>query len=184
MCLKGLSPCPQGNPGWPTFASRAARLRPGFWSIQDPGRILGVMRVVKVDPAVLADCMYLIGRAWLERGVGDTEGAAASLAAAMVLVPPEAVQAILFMIETGELPEPGPGPEAMDAWLEQCRQAGAGDLRLTLGYVPAAPPPDQPESEAEFLMRLARRVHGDNAPAPDPPAPVSLSDELRAMGLM
>ena len=100
-----------------------------------PGRILGVMRVVKVDPAVLADCMYLIGRAWLERGAGDVQGAARSLAAAMALVPPEAVQGILFMMEAGELPEPGPGAEAMDAWLEQCRQAGAGDLRMTLGCV-------------------------------------------------
>jgi hypothetical protein len=146
------------------------------------------MRVVKVDPAVLADCMYLIGRAWLERGAGDTQGAAASLAAAMALVPSEAVQAILFMIEAGELPAPGPGPEAMDAWLEQCRQAGAGDLRLTLGYVPvvpSVPPEDRPETEAEFLMRLARIVHGETAPASDPPAaPVSLADEMRAMGWM
>lgn len=146
------------------------------------------MRVVKVDPDVLADCMYLIGRAWLERGAGDTEGAAASLAAAMALVPSEAVQAILFMIEVGELPSPGPGPEAMDVWLEQCRQAGAGDLRLTLGYVPvgpSAPPEDRPETEAEFLIRLARTVHGDKMPTSDPPAaPVSLADEMRAMGWM
>jgi hypothetical protein len=143
------------------------------------------MRVVKVDPAVLADCMYLIGRAWLERRDGDIEGAAASLAAAMVLVPREAVEGILFMIEAGELPTPGPEPEAMDAWLEQCRQAGAGDLRMTLGYVPAAPPPDRPETEAEFLMRLARMTHGGDAPASDPPrAPISLADEMRDMGWM
>ena len=88
------------------------------------------MRVVKVDPAVLADTMYLIGRAWLERGAGDVDTAAASLAAAVVLIPPEGVQAILFMIEAGELPEPGPGPEAMDAWLEECRQADAGAVRF------------------------------------------------------
>jgi hypothetical protein len=133
-------------------------------------------------------CRYLIGRAWLERGAGDVQGAAASLAAAMALVPPEAVQGILFMIEAGELPEPGPGAEAMDAWLEQCRQAGAGDLRMTLGYVPAAPlapqPEERPETEAEFLMRLARTVHGDNAPTPEPGAPISLAAELRAMGWM
>jgi hypothetical protein len=129
--------------------------------------------------------MYLVGRAWLERGAGDVEGAAASLAAAMVLVPRAAVEGILFMIEAGDLPTPGPEPEAMDAWLEECRQAGAGDLRMTLGYVPVAPPPDRPETEAEFLMRLARMVHGDNAPASDPPtAPISLADELRAMGWM
>jgi hypothetical protein len=146
------------------------------------------MRVVKVDPAVLADCMFLIGRAWLERGARDVDAAVASLAAAMVLVPPEGVQAILFMIEAGELPAPGPGAGAMDAWLEQCRQAGAGDLRLTLGYVPVAPslPPEgRHETEAEFLLRLARMVPGDNAPGrPSPAEPVSLADEMRAMGLM
>jgi len=33
-------------------------------------------------------------------------------------------------------------------------------------------------------MRLAWMVHGDNAPAPEPPdAPISLADELRAMRL-
>ena len=122
------------------------------------------------------------------RGAGDVDAAAASLAAAMVLVPPEGVETILFMIEAGELPAPGPGAGAMDAWLEQCRQAGAGDLRLTLGYVPVAPapPPEgRRETEAEFLLRLARMVHGDNAPAqPAPAEPVSLADEMRAMGLM
>ena len=148
------------------------------------------MRVVKVDPAVLADCMFLIGRAWLERGTGDTDAAAASLAAAMALIPPEGVEAILFMIEAGDLPAPGPGPEALDAWLEQCRQAGAGDLRMTLGRVPAGldpPAQGQGESEAEFLMRLARAANTrSNAPPAQPPPaePVDLAAEMRAMGLM
>jgi hypothetical protein len=143
------------------------------------------MTVVKVDPAVLADSMFLIGRAWLERRAGDVEGAAASLAAAMTLIPREAVEAILFMIEADELPEPGLSPEAMDAWLEQCRQAGAGDFRMTLGYVPAAESPaGQPETEAEFLARLARQMHSDKAPPPPPAKPINLADEMRDMGWM
>lgn len=72
----------------------------------------------------------------------------------MKLVPLEAVEAILFMIESGELPEPGPG-EAMDEWLEQCRQAGSGEFRLTLGQVPASVSEPGQETEAD-LARLAR----------------------------
>ena len=92
------------------------------------------------------------------------------------------------MIEAGELPEPAAGA-AMDAWLEQCRQAGAGEFRLTLGYRPA--PERQVETTAEFLARLARiRAEADAArgidpePPPAPAKPMSLADELRAMGLM
>ena len=92
------------------------------------------------------------------------------------------------MIEAGELPEPGPGPEAMDAWLEECRQAGAGDLRLTLGYMPAAPPAGRSESEADFLARLARiRAEAEaksGTATPEAPPMTSLVDELRAMGWM
>ncbi len=149
------------------------------------------MRITKVPGAVFADTLFLIGQAWLKRGSGDIDGAAADLAAAMRLVPLEAVEAILFMIEAGELPEPGPGP-AMDAWLEQCRRAGAGEFRLTFG-LPAPPAPGRAvESNAEFLARLARiraeaeARHGITA-TPAPPVsqgPVNLADELRAMGLM
>jgi hypothetical protein len=92
------------------------------------------------------------------------------------------------MIEAGELPEPAPGA-GMDAWLEQCRQAGAGEFRLTLGHRPA--PERQVETTAEFLARLARvRAEADAAqgiapePPPAPAKPISLADELRAMGLM
>ena len=145
-------------------------------------------RITRVDGAVFADALFLIGQAWLKRDAGDVDGAAADLAAAMKLVPLEAVEAILFMIEAGELPEPAPGA-AMDAWLEQCRQAGAGEFRLTLGHRPA--PERQAETTAEFLARLARiRAEADAAqgiapaPPPAPAKPMSLADELRAMGLM
>ena len=146
------------------------------------------MRITKVPGAVFADTLFLIGQAWLKRDAGDVDGAAADLAAAMKLVPHEAVEGILFMIEAGELPEPAPGA-GMDAWLEQCRQAGAGEFRLTLGHRPA--PERQVETTAEFLARLARvRAEADAAqgiapePPPAPAKPISLADELRAMGLM
>jgi len=138
------------------------------------------MRVVKVDPAVLADGLFLIGQAWIKYGAGDHEGANADVDAAVDLLPRQGVEAILFMIEAGELPTPGPGPEAMDAWLEQCRQAGAGELRVNLGYMPVAAPPDRPETEAEFRMRLAQKYGTGSVPPPM----TSLADELRAMGLM
>jgi len=149
------------------------------------------MRITKVPGAVFADTLFLIGQAWLKRGAGDIDGAAADLAAAMRLVPLEAVEAILFMIEAGELPQPGPGA-AMDEWLEQCRQAGSGEFRLTLGRVPPAPARQGQESEAEFLARLARMTAEAEAKdgrtpgsmAPSPAGPVNLADELRAMGLM
>ena len=62
---------------------------------------------------MFADTLFLIGQAWLKRGAGDVDGASADLAAAMKLVPLEAVEAILFMIEAGELPEPDPAPRWM-----------------------------------------------------------------------
>ncbi|MGH3191603.1 MAG: hypothetical protein ACRDOU_26785 [Streptosporangiaceae bacterium] len=141
------------------------------------------MRITKVPGAVFADTLFLIGQAWLKRYAGDIDGAAADLAAAMKLVPLEAVETILFMIEAGELPEPAPGA-AMDAWLEQCRQAGAGEFRLTLGQRSASE--RQVESTAEFLARLARiRAEAEGAAAPAlPPKPLSLADEMRDMGLI
>ena len=142
------------------------------------------MRVVKVDPAVLADGMFLIGQAWIKYGAGDLHGAGEDVDAAADLLPPSGVEAILFMIEAGELPKPGPEPEAMEAWLEECRQAGSGDFRMNLGYMPAAPPApagDHVETHAEFLASLASKY----GTAPPPPAePINLADELRAMGWM
>jgi len=95
--------------------------------------------------------------------------------------PPGGVEAILFMIEAGELPKPGLG--AVEAWLEGCRQAGAGELRMNLGCVPvapAAPPGDHVETQAEFLARMASKYGAATRAAPA----ASLADELRAMGLM
>jgi hypothetical protein len=138
------------------------------------------MRVVKVDPAALADGMFLIGQAWIKYGAGDHEGADADVDAAADLLPRQGIEAILFMIEAGDLPTPGPGPDAMEAWLEECRQAGAGELRMKLGYMPVTPPPGLPESEAEFLTRLAQKYGAGSVPPPM----TSLADEMRAMGLM
>ena len=53
---------------------------------------------------------------------------------------------------------------------------------MTVGYVPAVPQPDRPATEAEFLMRLARRVHGANARPSAPDIPIILADEVRARG--
>ena len=81
------------------------------------------------DTAAFADCLFLVGQAWVKRALGDDQGAVQYLADAMVMVPDGTVEMILCMIEDRALPEPVPG--AMDPWLECCRQAGAGELRLT-----------------------------------------------------
>lgn len=83
----------------------------------------------RVDTAAFADCLFLVGQAWVKRALGEDQGAVEYLADAMVLVPDGTVEMILCMIEDGALPEPVPG--AMDPWLECCRRAGAGELRLT-----------------------------------------------------
>jgi hypothetical protein len=75
----------------------------------------------------------------------------------------------------------------MGAWLERCRQAGAGDLRLTV--VRAAPPAPVPpacqvESEADFLKRLSRIRAEAEARQAALALTGSEADELRAMGLM
>ncbi len=123
-------------------------------------------RLTRIDGAVFADCLFLIGQAWVKRDTGDVQGAAEDLAAATALVPEGAVELILSMIEAGELPEPSADPDQMDAWLERCRQAGAGDFKLTVSERPAAPPrapprapalaPRQVESEEDFLKRLSK----------------------------
>ena len=81
------------------------------------------------DTAALADCLFLVGQAWVKRALGDDQGAVEYLVDAMAVIPDGTVEMILCMIEDGALPEPVPG--AMDPWLECCRQAGAGELRLT-----------------------------------------------------
>ncbi len=123
-------------------------------------------RFTRVNRAVFADCLFLIGQAWVKRAAGDLRGAAEDLTQAVAMVPPGTVEMITGMIEAGEWPEPGPDLEAMDDWLERCRQAGAGELRMTIGEIPArparpvlpAPPPRRVEAEAEFLKRLAQVV--------------------------
>jgi hypothetical protein len=95
--------------------------------------------------------------------VTKVDGAAFAddLAAAMKLVPDGSVEMIMSFIEAGEWPEPSADPDAMDAWLEHCRLAGAGDFRLTsvrpsaFLKAPAAPPRPV-ESEADFLKRLSQ----------------------------
>jgi len=89
------------------------------------------------DTAAFADCLFLVGQAWVKRAVGDDQGAVEYLAEAMVMVPDGTVEMILGLIEDRALPEPVPG--AMDPWLECCRQAGAGELRLTAARLPSAP---------------------------------------------
>ena len=144
-------------------------------------------RITRFDGAVLADALFLIGQAWVKLGAGDQAGADEDLAAAAGLVPPDTVEAITRMIDAGALPEPGPDPEAMGAWLEQCRLAGAGDWTLTRIMFPSAAEDAREEHEA-FLRRLDQIVAGSGGPRPEPPpdlsGPGSLANEMRAMGLM
>ena len=110
------------------------------------------------DTAAFADCLFLVGQAWVKRALSDDQGAVEYLADAMVMVPDGTVEMILGMIENRVLPEPVPG--AMDPWLECCRRAGAGDLRLTVAGFPSssaapAPAPRHLETEAEFPGRLS-----------------------------
>src|SRR5690242_9269703 len=103
-----------------------------WWPMSEARRILGHMdgNARRVDGAVLADCLYLIGQAWVKLKTGDGPGAGEDLAAADRIAPKSAVRSIIWMIGR-ELPEPRPGPGGMDAWLEACRRAGAGELELT-----------------------------------------------------
>jgi hypothetical protein len=93
--------------------------------------------LTRVDAAAFADGLFLVGQAWVKRALGDDQGAVEYLADAMVVVPDGTVEMILSIIEDGVLPEPVPG--AMDPWLECCRQAGAGELRLTGARIPSTP---------------------------------------------
>jgi len=178
------------------------------WSLSVAGLILRVMRrpvrKTRFDGAVLADSLFLIGQAWVKSDRGDHVGAAGDLAAARKLIPADSVEAIQDLIAGGFLPEPGPGPEAMDAWPEACRQAGAGEWTLTRLVFPSAGELEREERDA-FMARLdqivaeseARRAAGE-MPPPGPPAPKrpvrhkkheldepgAVSESLRRMGLM
>jgi hypothetical protein len=166
-------------------------------------------RITRFDGAVLADTLFLIGQAWVRRDSGDTDGAAEDLAAAMKLVPADTVEAIHNFIEIGTPPEPAAGPGGMDAWLETCRMAGAGELEVIRILFPSAAELAE-EERAAFFGRLAeiradaeRRIaSGETGPwRPDVPErpppwevadsslkgldrPGSLSESLRRMGLM
>jgi hypothetical protein len=149
----------------------------------------GSGRITRFDGAVLADALFLIGQAWVKRVAGDTAGAAEDEAATERLLPRDTIAAIRTMIIEGDLPAPGPGPEAMAAWLEQCRLAGAGEWKLMRITQPSGREA-QRRQEEDFLARLAEiraaaeAEHG-TAPAQLPAAkPSSLADELRSMGWM
>ena len=105
------------------------------------------------DTAAFADCLFLVGQAWVKRALGDDQGAVEYLVDAMVMVPDGTVEMILCMIEDRALPEPVPG--AMDAWLECCRQAGAGELRLTAAGFPSRPAaPALPRVTSRLRLRF------------------------------
>ena len=163
----------------------------------------GRARVTRFEGAVLADCLYLVGRAWVRLRTGDQAGADEDLSAAMKLVPPDTVRAIMGLIEAGGLPEPGLEPGSVDAWLEACRRAGAGEWALIRIMFPSASELAEEEREA-FLQRLdeiaadaeRRMASGELKDRPPPPKkpvretkreldePGALSESLRRMGLM
>ncbi len=116
------------------------------------------------------------------------------------------VEEVLRAIGDGELPAPGTGPDAVDAWLEACRMAGAGDIALVQYFFPSAAELAKEEREA-FFGRLEelradaerRMAAGELGPPPEMPPerpppwevalegldrPGSLSESLRKMGLM
>ena len=146
-------------------------------------------RITRFDGSVMADALFLIGQAWVKRVAGDAAGAGRDEAAVARLLPPDTIAAIRTLIIEGDLPMPGPGPEAMDAWLEQCRLAGAGEWRLLRIAAPSAEEA-RLEQEKAFLARLAEiraeaeAARGMAPASPEPAKPMSLADELRAMGLM
>lgn len=127
-------------------------------------------RIIRFDGAVLAEAMYLIGQAWVKVR-SDPAGADEDLDAALKLVPVDTIEAITRMIDAGSLPSPGHGPDVTDAWLEQCRLAGAGDWTLTrISQLPASEIRPQ---EADLLSRLARRHAAAEAQARTAAAPGS-----------
>jgi hypothetical protein len=119
------------------------------------------VRITRVDGAVLADCLYLIGQALVKFADGD-DGGNEDLAAAERLVPAGGINELLRMVADGELPAPGPGPEATDAWLEACRMAGAGELVLFRILFPSAAQLAQEDHDVSLRawMRSALRPNG------------------------
>lgn len=149
----------------------------------------GSGRITRFDGALMADALFLIGQAWAKRLAGDDAGAAEDEAAVARLLPPDTIAAIRTMILEGDLPMPGPGPEAMAGWLEQCRLAGAGEWKLMRITQPSGREA-QRRQEEDFLARLAEiraaaeAEHG-TAPVERPAAkPLNLADEMRSMGWM
>jgi hypothetical protein len=147
----------------------------------------GSSRITRFDGAVMADALFLIGRAWVKRLAGDDAGAAEDEAATERLLPLDTIAAIRSMIIEGDLPMPGLGPGAMDAWLEQCRLAGSGEWKLLRISAPSSREVQRQEEEA-FLARLAEiraeAEHGTTSAQDLAAEPVSLADEMRNMGLM
>lgn len=163
------------------------------------------VRITRVDGAVLADCLYLIGQAMVSLQAGDAAGFNEAHAAAERLVPAAGINEILRMVEAGEIPPPDPA--AMDEWLETCRMAGSGEFVLFRILFPSAAELAQEERDA-FRERLAehaadaerRMAAGELGPFPEMPPerpppweagtlkglerPGSLSESLRKMGLM
>jgi hypothetical protein len=132
-------------------------------------------RIIRFDGSVLAEAMYLTGQAWVKVR-SDPAGADEDLDAELKLIPVDTIEAITRMIDAGDIPTPGPGPEVTDAWLEQCRLAGAGDWTLTrVSQLPAREIRRQHESD--LLSRMAR-IHASAEasrtaapPGPARPAP-------------
>jgi hypothetical protein len=165
----------------------------------------GPVRITRVDGAVLADCLFLIGQAMVSLQAGDAGGFNEAHAAAEQLVPAAGINEILRMVEAGEIPPPDPA--AMDQWLETCRMAGSGELVLFRILFPSAAELAQEERDA-FRERLAehaadaerRMAAGELGPPPEMPPerpppwevdplqglgrPGSLAEEMRKMGLM
>ena len=161
------------------------------------------VRITRVDGAVLADCLYLIGQAMVRLEAGDAAGFNEAHAAAEQLVPAAGINEILRMVEAGEIPPPDPA--AMEDWLEACRMAGSGELVLFRIMFPSARELAEEDREA-FLQRLdevaadaeRRMASGElqaGPPAPKKPVPPpkrntelaepgALSESLRRMGLM
>ena len=163
------------------------------------------VRITRVDGAVLADCLYLIGQAMVALEAGDADGFNEAHAAAEQLVPAEGINEILRMVEAGKIPPPDPA--GMDEWLEACRMAGSGELVLFRILVPSAAEIAREEHEA-FMRRLdemesdadRRKAAGlppwrPELPPQRPPPweddsltglakPGGLSESLRNMGLM
>ena len=95
------------------------------------------VRITRFDGAVLADTLFLVGQGRrVKRAAGDVDGGTEDLVAAMELVPPDTVEAILGFITDGTLPEPAPGDGGMDAWLDVPR--GAGELEVIRILFPSA----------------------------------------------